>query len=183
METISSLVDALINNLMALMPFVIVKSYQRGVRWKLGKNPEELQPGFHWKLYLYHEIEKVTVVDDAIHLPSQTVLTKDGRTVHFKTSFGFRIVDAVKHYCSVKEFKEATIAIAMRHLAKRVRALEYNDLVNDLTKLENSLENTLTTQFKSWGTEVFAVGFSDFAEITTGLRVYGDDEIFKHLEG
>lgn len=182
METLSNIVDALFRNLMELMPFVIINSYQRGVRWSFGKNPVELLPGFHWKLWLYHEIALVVVVDDAIHLPGQTVTCQaDGKVYYFKVSFGFRIFDAVKHYCNVREFKESTIAIAMRHLAKRVRTASAEDLL-DPAKLEKSLENTLTTQFKGWGTEVFTVGFTDFAEIKTRIRLFGDDEVFNHVE-
>ena len=61
----------------------------------------------------------------------------------------------------------------MAHLAKRVREKELAELITDLKKLEDSLEGTLTTQFKNWGTEVEWVGFTDFAEVPTQFRVFG----------
>lgn len=169
-----NLVEIILNNLMALLPFVIVRSYQSGVRWRCGRNPKELQPGFHWKLWIYHQVEIEPIVDDVIELPTQSVITADEKLVCFSVNIGFRIVDVVKHWNGVQDFHEATRGIAMTHLAKRVRSEKLSDLVTDLNKLEKSLESTLTTRFKNWGTEVFSVGFTNFAEVPTQMRIFTD---------
>lgn len=173
---LDNLVDALLNNLMALMPFVVIKNYQRGCRWKFGKNPEELQPGFHWRIYLYHEIEVMTVVQDAFNCSTQSVVTKDNKLVCFKVGFTYVITDVVKHYCNVNEFANSLIVMSKMHLAKKVRALTLEELTEDLTKLEASLKNTLTTKLKDWGTEVTEVGFVDFAEVPTQLRIFNEKD-------
>lgn len=179
METISNIVQALANNIMELMPFLIIKSYERGVRWTWGQNPIELLPGLHLRIWLMHSVETGSVVDNAIHLPHQTVTCEaNGKVYHYRLNMGYRITDIVKHYCNVNNFKEVTMAIAMRHVAKRIR----KEPPDDLTKLEKSLETTLTTQFKDWGTDVFAVGFTDFAEVETRMRLFGDDDVFSHIE-
>lgn len=172
---------AVLNNLMVLLPFVIVRSYQRGVRWVLGVNPVELEPGFHWKVWLYHQVEIIDVVDEVIELPIQSVITADEKLVCFSVNIGFRIVSAVDHFCNVHDFLEATAGMAMTHLAKRVRQETLVDLVADLNKLEKSLESTLTTRLRGWGTAVFSVGFTNFAEIPTQLRVFTDGNSTKHL--
>lgn len=173
-EALNNLVDALANNFMALMPFVIVKQWQRGCRWTLGKNPKELLPGLHWRCYIIHEVEVGGVVDDVMMLPIQSVITADHKLVCFRASFGYRVVDVVRHLNNVMDFQTSTISLAQQHLAKRVRALTLPDLENDLSKLENSLQATLTTKFKDWGTEVFSVGFVDFAEVPTQVRLFQD---------
>ena len=159
---------------MALLPFVIVRSYQRGVRWRFGKDPKELGPGFHWKVWLWHQCEISDIVDEAIELPIQSVITKDEKLVCFSANIGFRICDIVKHWENVQDFHESTKAVAMTHLARRVREQTLSDLIGDLKKLEDSLENTLTTRFKKWGTEVFSVGFTNFAEVPRQMRIFGD---------
>lgn len=179
---LENIVNALLENLMALMPFVIVKQYEKGVRYKFGKNPSELDPGFHWKLYLYHEIDKIIVVDDTIDLGVQSVITSDEKMVCFRVSFAYTVDDAVKHQCNVTDFETSISSLARRHLAKRVRAMTYADIVSDLSKLEKSLEGTMTTKFRDWGVRVFDVGFTDFAKVETQVRLFGDQMPDYHHE-
>lgn len=171
---LDSLVESILNNIARLMPFVIVHSYERGVRWTLGRNPVELQPGFRMRAWLVHSVESIVVVDDVITTPIQSVITKDEKLVCFRASIGYRIVDVVRHATEVTDFETSTIATAQRHLAKRVRDITLADLTTDLKKLEDSLRGTLTTKFKDWGTEVFDIGFVDFAEVPTQVRLFGD---------
>lgn len=169
-----TLVEAILNNLVSLFPFLIVRSYQRGVRWVFGKNPVELLPGFRLKLWLIHQVEVFDVADEVLDLPVQSVITKDEKLVCFSVNIAFRVSDVVSHATNVQDFMEATSGLAMTHLAKRVREKTLSELVVDLKDLEKSLEGTLTTRMKSWGTEVFAVGFTNFAEVPQQIRVFMD---------
>lgn len=183
LDGLSNLVEALSNNLMELMPFVVVYEYERGVRYTLGKNARELEPGWHLRVYLLHSVSKIVTVDDAITSAIQSVITKDGKLVCFRASIAYRIVDAVKHLNGVTDFETSTLAIAQRHLAKRVRESTLAELETPegLKKLEDSLRGTLSTKFRDWGTEVFDVGFIDFAEVPTQVRLFGDHGVLDHL--
>ena len=165
---------SVLQNLLVLMPFTIIRTYQMGVRWSLGKNPKPLGAGWHWKVWLYHGIEISDVVDEVIELPIQSVITKDEKLVCFNANIGYRITDIVKHWHSVQDFHESTRALAMSHLAEKVREKNLTDLVGDIKKLETSLRGTLTTRFKDWGTEVFHVGFPNFAEVPNQVRLFSD---------
>jgi regulator of protease activity HflC (stomatin/prohibitin superfamily) len=171
-----TLMETILQNLMALLPFVIVRTYERGVRWTFGCNPTELMPGFHWKIWLLHQVETMPIVDEAIELPIQSVITADEKLVCFSVNIGYRVCDVVKHWNGVQDFHESTKALAMTHLAQRVRASKLADLVAEggLKKLEGSAEGTLTTKFNKWGTEVFFVGFVNFAEVPRQMRIFTD---------
>lgn len=171
---IENFVDAILSNLLDLMPFVIVKSYEEGVRWTWGKDPERLLPGPHLRMWLIHSTEVVPVIDDVLSLPTQSVITKDEKLVCFKAAIAYRIKDVVKHCCNVTDFTDSTRVLSMQHLAKRVREKTLLELNSDISKLEKSLETTLETKFKDWGTEVFSVGFTDFAEVPTQIRLFQD---------
>lgn len=183
LDGISNIIEALGNNLLQLMPFDIVYKYERGVRYTLGRNPRELQPGFRLRIWLLHTISKVVVVDDVITTTIQSVITKDKKLVCFRVSIAYRIVDAVKHLNEVTDFETSTLAMAQRHLAKRIREKELVELEtpDGLKGLEDSLKGTLTTRFRDWGTEVFDVGFIDFAEVPTQVRLFGDHGPLDHL--
>lgn len=173
---LETILPAIFENVLAIMPFKIIQSYERGVRWRWGKNPIEVGPGLVRRIWLMESVETTVVVDDVIELPVQSVITKDKKLVCFKACIGYRVVDVVKHQCNVTDFNSSTKAFAMTHLAKRVREQDLDETEGDLSKLEKSLQGTLTTRFKDWGTEVFMVGFTDFAEVPTQVRLFGSSD-------
>lgn len=178
----STLVDKILENFAALFPFLIIYDYERGVCWTWGKNPVELDAGFHWKIafswkwpfVLFRTIEKVAVVDDVIGLPVQSVITLDKKLVCFSASFGYRIEDPVAHFCNVQDFETSTTHLAMGHLAERVREQKLEDLEEGLKKLEASAKGTLETRTSGWGTKILWVKFTDFAEVPNQYRIFGD---------
>ena len=172
----STIVEMILQNLMSLFPWVVIKSYEEGIRWTLGRKPKRLPPGPHLKIWLLHSVDTYALVDEVVDLPVQSVITKDEKLVCFSVNIGYRIVDVVAHGCNVQDFVESTAGLAMTHLAQRVRELELKELTGDggLKKLEGSLEKTLTTRMKRWGTEVFSVGFTNFAEVPRQMRIFLD---------
>ena len=162
---------------MALLPFVIVKSFQEGVRWKwFGRHPSAIKPGLRLKVWFFHTVDIYDVVDDVLDLPTQSVITKDGRLVCFSVNIGYRISDVVAHGCNVMDFHQSTAGLAMTHLSQRVRSMTFEELTAEdaLKKLETSLEGTLTTRMKRWGTEIFSVGFTTFSDARKPIRIFLD---------
>lgn len=168
------IIQAILANLAQLLPWRIIMSYRMGVRWTWGKNPVKLEPGFHWCWWLMHTVDTVFSVEEVIDLPTQSLVTKDGKTVCFSVNIGLVVRDPVMYYCAVQDFDASTRGLAMTHLAERVRTQDYEDLVRDLKKLEDSLKGTLTTRFKVWGTEVTRVGFTDFVQTRQQIRLFQD---------
>lgn len=158
-----------------IKPLWTVRSYQEGVRWTFGRNPQLLGPGLHGRWPMVQEVEVISVVDDYLSLPTQSVITKDGKLVCFDAMIGYRIEDAVQHFCGVVDFEEATQELAMAHLAQRVREWTYEELTNPngLKALEKSLEGTLTTRVKDWGTRIINVGFTNFTPVNHTFRLFG----------
>src|SRR3569833_3686805 len=148
----ATLVEQFYANILSLAPFLIVKSYQRGVRWTIGRNPKELMPGPRWRVPVMHSVMLFDVVDEVIDLPIQSVITADKKLVCFSVNVAFRVVDVVQHACNVQDFFESTAGTAQTHLAKRVREKPLDELERPegLKDLETKLRDTLTTKMKRW---------------------------------
>lgn len=168
-----NVIQIILENLAELLPWVVILTFEGGVRWTLGKNPVALGPGFHWRILGIHRVEVIDVVDQFFETPIQSVITQDGTLVCFSVNVGYRITDTVKHFCEVSDFQEAIQALAESHLAARVREQSYDDVVSDLKKLETSCRGTLTTRVQTWGTEIFLVGFTNFAKVPNQFRIFG----------
>lgn len=174
---LSKIVEAALANLMSLMPYRIVKFYQHGVRSTWGRNPKRLKPGLRWSLWLIHEIITVPATQTVIDLPTQTIITKDKKTLCFSVNIGLVVTDPVAYYSGVHDFDESTKGLAMIHLAKRVGAMTLEEFIEGKAELEKSLKGTLETLWKSWGTECTHVGFTDYAETTNVVRFMQDQNI------
>jgi regulator of protease activity HflC (stomatin/prohibitin superfamily) len=154
-------------------PFAVIRSYEMGVRFRWGiADPVALEPGFHWRIPYWQHIETVGVVPEAVELPVQSVLTKDGQSITFSAAITFRVTDAVAHYTAVLDFKESLFAVARMHLAKKVSGWAFAELMEHRTDLEQSLEKTLSTKVKPWGATVDDVGLTNFQRVKA-VQLYG----------
>lgn len=170
-------------NLVKFLPFRTIYSYERGIRWTWGRNPKQLDPGIRWSIYFMHRVEQFSVVEQIINLPTQSVITADGKSVCFSANINIVIEDAVKHYCDVQNFEQSVRDLAMGHLFERVSMQKMDDLVSraNTKKLETSLEGTLTTRLRDWGTRVVGVSFTDFVQVEQQIRLFQDQPTAKVL--
>lgn len=156
----------------------IIENWQQGVRFRRGKpEPKPLPAGiwFHWPTI--DRIEPVPCKERFIDLPVQSATTKDGRNVTFSVNVGYSIFNGVLACTEVHDLEDAMSRIAMGHLHRRIHEWDLAQLMEQLAKLEQSLEGTLTTRVKRWGCQVDDVGITDMVEtglLAGQLRLYKD---------
>ncbi len=173
METFGAFLQKIFDNIVELIPFFFTRSYEKSVRWWLGKHPEALDDGIHVKVPWLHQVETIGVVDDVLELPIQSVMTKDRKLLCFSASIGYSITDPVKHFCAVQEFGTSVAGLTRAHLAEWVGSLTLDELCNDRELLLKKLRSSLHAELKDWGTRVRWVGFTNFAEVPTQVRMFG----------
>jgi regulator of protease activity HflC (stomatin/prohibitin superfamily) len=154
-------------------PFRVARSYRRAIVFRWGQ-PHRVCTGFFWMWPCkIEEAEFVIISVETRNLLTQTMTTKDEKVASFSANITFKVVDPVKYYCEVFDFETALDAVAMTHLASRVREKSWAELQSDQKDLEQSLKNTLTTRVKDWGVVILSVGFTDFVQ-TKAYRLFGD---------
>jgi regulator of protease activity HflC (stomatin/prohibitin superfamily) len=170
-----TLVEILSNNILALLPVKVIQSYERGVKFHLGRDVALLEPGLYFFIPFVQSIEVVHVVPEVINLATQTVLTADGHPVTFSANIEFEIEDARAMFCKVQDFQNSLANLAMNHLAQKIRAWTLSELNAGQKDLEKSLKDTMTTRVKKWGVVVLSVGITDLVT-TKAYRLYGGNE-------
>lgn len=166
-------IEAIFSRLAELWPFVKVHSYQQGVRFRCGKDVARCAPGVHFAFWWFEEIMVVDVVEQSINLPTQSVTTHDNVAVTFSANILYEVEDARVMYTSVQDFDDSLTAAAMNHLAQKVRAWSWDELVDGQRDLEKSLKGTLSTRAARWGVKITDVAFTDMARARV-YRWYGD---------
>lgn len=157
-----------------LRPFRVLRDYERGVVFRLGLYHRTMGPGWRWMIPLgVEDTEVIDCREETRNLNSQSATTADGETVTFGVNLVYRVVDPQKYQCEVFEFDDSLCAYAMIHLSRRIRDLTLADLIDGQSKLERSLEGTLSTRLQKWGAEIVSAGFTDLVR-TRQYRLFGD---------
>lgn len=186
----TNFVELLFNNLMELLPFKIIRSYERGVKFTFGNvgtfrqwfmckfkhqnySPSQLEPGLHLALPLIQDIEVVNIVPEVINLPNQTAITKDNLTITYSANIEYHVVDAVKKFCNVQDFENSLLNTCMNILAREVRRRVYKSLVDQQDAIEDSVQKKLNQKTQEWGVEVTSVGITDITQ-TRAYRFFGE---------
>lgn len=172
----TSIVEAVLDNVATLLPVRLVASYERGVKFQGGIDVAELGPGLHWFVPGWQSIEIINIAPETRNLPTQTVMSKDGRAVTFSANVCYRITNARVMFVSVQSFDEAMIAYAMCHLAHAVGTRTFAALRREREELEVELADSLSEKVAAWGAEIEWVGLTDLAE-ATAYRMFGDGSV------
>jgi regulator of protease activity HflC (stomatin/prohibitin superfamily) len=173
------LVNFVKDNLLALVPMRVVKSFERGVRFRKGipahrlwlkpnaEVPGEVPPGIRWFLPFFESIEVDDVVPAVIDLPMQSVTSLDKQPITFSVNITYEVTDIVAKYTQVSDFDASLIGAAKIHLAQKVRDWTVEELLKNQRDLEKSLKDTLTTKVKKWGVKITDVGITDLVVVRT----------------
>ena len=169
----TTLVEWLGQNLAELMPYKVIRTYQRGVRFTRGTQPRALMPGWHWFLPVVQSIEILTVSQDSINLPTQTIITRDQKQLTFSGVVLYEITDPVAYWCHVQDATNTMRDKAMLFLARRFRRCTLEQATRMQRRTERVLRARLTDDARAWGLLVVDVGLTDFSTARP-FRLYGD---------
>lgn len=78
--------------------WVVIMPWEQAVRVRLGKNARVLRGGVHWRVPIMHAVYKQSCRLRAMSLPTQTISSRDGKTITLSASCGFSISDILKLY-------------------------------------------------------------------------------------
>lgn len=174
----STLLEAVFNNVLQLLPCRIVHSFERGVLFHMGTDVRALEPGLHWFIPFVQSIEVVNVAPETRNLVTQTVTTKDGHSVTFSANVCYRIVDARVMYTAVQDFDGSMEAYAMVHLARAISRLTLAQLKRNRAQIERQFARALSRRVKAWGARIEYVGLTDLTE-ARAFRLFGDPSPFR----
>lgn len=132
----------------------IVKEYERGVVYTLGKYTGSLLPGL--KLVI-PGIQQMVLVDMRIRtedIPSQDVISRDNVSVKVNAVVYYRVVEPAYAINRVEDFYSATSQLAQTTLRSVLGKHELDDILTKRDQLNNDVQEILDTQTDGWGIKV-----------------------------
>lgn len=135
----------------------IVKEYERGVLFFLGKYVGVKDPGLR---FVFPPVYRMLIVDLRIiaeDVPPQDVITRDNVSARVNAVIYFRVVDPDKAVLRVENYRYATSQLAQTSLRSIVGAHDLDDLLSERDKLNQQLQTIIDEQTDPWGIKVTSV--------------------------
>ena len=145
--------------LLILIPMAvkIVREYERGVVFRLGRLVGAKGPGLFFIIPFVDNMQKVDLRVVTMDVPSQEVITKDNVTVRVNAVAYFRVVDPEASVIKVLDHIRATSQIAQTTLRNVLGQSELDELLTQREKLNQALTRIIDEHTDPWGVKVSTV--------------------------
>ena len=139
----------------------IVREYERGVIFRLGRLIGAKGPGLFILIPIIDKMVKVSLRVIALDIPPQEVITKDNVPVQVNAVVFFRVVDPSKSVVEVEDFLQATNQISQTTLRSVLGQAELDELLAEREKLNRRLQEIIDEHTDPWGIKVGTVEIKD----------------------
>ncbi len=159
--------------LLALVIFAsairIVKEYERGVIFRLGRLIGAKGPGLFFVIPIIDKMVKVDLRTVTHDVPAQEIISRDNVPVKVNAVVYFKVIDPANAVVSVEHYGIATSQIAQTTLRAVIGRASLDELLTDRVKLNQELQHIIDSATDPWGVKVGMVEIKD-VELPQDMR-------------
>lgn len=135
----------------------VLREYERGVIFRLGRLVGSKGPGLILLIPLIDRMVKVSLRTVAMDIPPQDVITKDNVSVKVNAVLYFRVMDPSKAITEVEDFLYATSQLAQTTLRSVLGGAELDEMLAEREKINTNLQEIIDRHSDPWGIKVSLV--------------------------
>jgi regulator of protease activity HflC (stomatin/prohibitin superfamily) len=135
----------------------IVKEYERGVKFTLGKYVGIMGPGLRIVIPLFQSYQKVDMRVKAVDVPDQDCITKDNVSVRVNAVLYFKIAEAKAAILEVENYFYATSQLSQTTMRDVVGEVSLDDLLKERDKISKRIQQIVDKATDPWGIKVSSV--------------------------
>ena len=154
MGLVSPLVVLVIVVALAASSLRVLREYQRGVVFQLGRFWKVKGPGLVVLIPGIQQMVRIELRTVVLDVPSQDVISRDNVSVKVNAVVYFRVVDPQKAVIEVENFLMATSQLAQTTLRSVLGKHDLDEMLSQREKLNIDIQQTLDAQTLSWGIKV-----------------------------
>lgn len=156
------LITALVVVLLGLgLAVKIVKQYEQGVLFRLGRVQGLRQPGLRVIIPFVDVMHRVSLRIITMPIQSQGIITRDNVSVDVSAVAYFRVVDAVRSVVAIENVRAAIDQIAQTTLRKVVGQHTLDETLSETDRINLDIREILDVTTVAWGVEVTLVELKD----------------------
>ncbi|MEA2494921.1 MAG: hypothetical protein QOJ29_2832 [Thermoleophilaceae bacterium] len=139
----------------------IVKQYEQGVLFRLGRVLGLREPGFRMIVPFVDILHRVSLRIVTMPIQSQGIITRDNVSVDVSAVAYFKVVDAVKSVVAIENVRAAIDQIAQTTLRKVVGQHTLDETLSETDRINLDIREILDVTTVDWGVEVTLVELKD----------------------
>lgn len=139
----------------------ILREYERGVVYRLGRFVGVRGPGLIILIPMFERMVKVTLRTLALDVPPQEVVTRDNVSVKVNAVMYFQVFEPGKAINAVEDYLYATSQMGQTTLRSILGEHELDDLLSHREKINQKLQQVIDERTDPWGVKVSAVEVKD----------------------
>ncbi len=140
----------------------VVKQYERGLVFRLGRLRPEVRPaGYNLVIPMVDHMVKVNMQIVTLPIPSQEGITRDNVTVRVDAVVYFKVVHPVDAIINVEDYRYAVLQVAQTSLRSIIGKSDLDDLLSNREKLNEGLALMIDSPALGWGVQIDRVEIKD----------------------
>jgi len=139
----------------------VVKQYERGVIFFLGKCKGVRGPGLIYIVPIFERMIRVTMRTVTMAVPSQKIITKDNVSIDIAAVAYYHVVDPEKSVIAIEDVFNAVNQISQTTVRNVVGQFKLDQLLSQTVDINTQIKNVIDSHTEPWGAEVTAVEIKD----------------------
>src|SRR5579871_4130717 len=144
-----------------LISLRVLRQYERGVVFALGRFAGVRGPGLTLIFVPFHQMVRVSLRTVTIQIPSQKIITKDNVSIDIAAVAYYHISDPEKAVIVIENVYNAINQISQTTVRNVVGRFSLDQLLSDTASINLQIKNVIDGHTEPWGTQVTAVEIKD----------------------
>lgn len=139
----------------------VVKEYDRGVIFFLGKCTGVRGPGLIILIPILEQMTKVTLRTITMDIPSQKIITKDNVSIDIAAVAYYHIVDAQKSVVAIEDVYRAVNQISQTTVRNVIGQFKLDEVLSQTPEINQKIKDVIDSHTEPWGVAVTVVEIKD----------------------
>ena len=135
----------------------VVKEYERGVRFTLGKYTGMINPGLRIVIPILQTWERVDLRVKTVDVPDQDCITKDNVSVRVNAVLYFKVSNASKAILELENYFHAVSQLSQTTMRDIVGEVTLDELLNKRDAISKRIQQIVDKATDPWGIKVDSV--------------------------
>ena len=145
----------------ALASIKILRQYERGVVFLLGRFAGVREPGLRFIFMPFQLMTRVSLRTVTMQIPSQKIITKDNVSIDIAAVAYYHISDPEKSVIAIENVYSAINQISQTTVRNVVGRFSLDELLAQTAQINEQIKNVIDAHTEPWGTQVTAVEIKD----------------------
>src|SRR5256885_575720 len=139
----------------------VLREYERGVVFRLGRVTAQRGPGLIFLLPAIERMVRVSLRTVTLEIPAQEIITRDNVPARVTAVAYYRVIDSTRSVVEIEDVLAATSQIAQTTLRSVLGKAELDALLSERERLNEHLQQIIDDQTEPWGVKVTTVEIKD----------------------